>query len=143
MKVYSSVFEVQRMLDSRTLLNLYQTVMAAGLTLLLSGCLLLNPKQDLDDFSAYAEKVFKQQNAITDQIMQATDSLNKEQYTRLTQAEMKMHDACQLLNEYALRERDGLDRGIIFRHRVGNSIGDCDRSVTTVQHLLQAMHIEE
>lgn len=126
--------------EQRSARAVYPWVAMLGLTLQLSGCMLLDAQQELDDFSAYAEKVFLHQNAMTDQILEAADSLTSAQYTQLSQAELKMHDACQLLNEYAIRERDGLERGLLFRNRVRLSIRGCDESLVKVQQLLQSMN---
>ena len=96
---------------------LSRIVPALVLLCALPSCALWDPLQDIDAFAAYAEQVFKQQNAVTDQIIDAAELLNTEQYARLSQAELKMHDACQLLNEYAVSERDGLERGIFSSNR--------------------------
>ncbi len=116
-----------------------------GLVLLcvLPSCALWDPLLDIDEFAAYAEQVFKQQNAITDQIIDAAELLNKEQYARLSQAELKMHDACQLLNEYAVRERDGLERGIFFQQQVQRSISGCDQSLKSVAKLLHELQVAD
>ncbi len=52
------------------------------------------------------------------------------------QAELQMHDACHLLNEYANREMEGKGMSVFFRRRVKNSLKTCDESVKNMESVL-------
>lgn len=105
--------------------------------LVVNGCALFDTRQE----RMYAEVVFRQQNKLTDRIMEATETLSQAQYYTLMQAELKMHDDCRLLNEYATRERDGLPVGLLFSQQVHGSIDSCSQAVDRVEKLLHAMQI--
>lgn len=88
----------------------------------------------------YAESLFLRQNMLTQQIMMSFDGdLSVGDAERVSHAEMKMHDACFLLNEYARREIDGEDRSILFRRKVQSSFSACEKSVDNMDVLLDEL----
>ena len=111
---------------------------------LLSGCSItrnvLNTKERI---SVYAEALFKRQNNLTQQLMLLSDedmTLADEEI--IFQAELKMHDGCQLLNEYANREMEGKKMNVFFRRRVKNSFKACEEGVKNMESVLMAVEKE-
>ena len=105
---------------------------------LLSGCSItreaLNSKERI---AVYAESLFKRQNVLTQQLMMLSEedmTLADEEI--VFQAELQMHDACRLLNEYANREMEGKGMSVFFRRRVKNSLETCDESVNNMESVL-------
>jgi len=100
-----------------------------------NGCVFIESIAQDDELAAYAESVFRRQNSITSTIMMMSedDIVDEKQ---LTQAEMKMYEACRLLNEYSSREMDGESMGVLFRRKVKFSIKGCDESIQKVEAIL-------
>ena len=109
---------------------------------LLSGCSItskaLNSKERI---SIYAESLFKRQNSLTQQLMMMSEedmTLADEEI--IFQAELQMHDACHLLNEYADREMEGKGMSVFFRTQVKNSLNTCEESVKNMESVLMEIN---
>ena len=116
-------------------------ILALLVFFLLSGCSItrdvLNSKERI---SVYAESLFKRQNILTQQLMMLSEedvSLADEEI--LYQAELLMHDACHLLNEYANREMEGRKMSVFFRRRVKNSFKTCEEGVENMESVLMTV----
>jgi prolyl oligopeptidase PreP (S9A serine peptidase family) len=115
--------------------------------LLLFGCANLSTTStsgnNTQSFSAYAENVFRRQNNVTSRVMTLSpeDFSNEAQYDALLDAEKNMHNACELLNNYAQRIQDGENVSVLYRSRVGIGIKECDRATLKLETLLQNVHL--
>lgn len=86
----------------------------------------------------YAELLFKRQNFLTQQVMMLFEvELNENNEKKVYQAELEMHDACHLLNEYANREMEGKKMSVFFRKRVQGSFDSCEEKVKNMESTLQ------
>jgi len=105
---------------------------------LLSGCSITSGVfKSKESISVYAEALFKRQNFLTQQLMMLSEedmTLADEEI--VFQAELQMHDACHLLNEYANRELEGKKMGVFFRRRVKNSFKACEEGVNNMESIL-------
>lgn len=105
------------------------------------SCAISSPKQYWNktiDFRTYAEEVFRRQNQISSEILMLTDEdvVNPDLYAKLLQAEQNLQDQCQLLNEYAIRERDGVEIPLLFQQEVQSSVDDCELAMQKADVLL-------
>ncbi|MCK5190675.1 MAG: hypothetical protein KAR12_11540 [Methylococcales bacterium] len=90
-----------------------------------------------ESISEYAELLFKQQNRLTQQVMMLSEEdISPEEEEKISQAELQMHDACHLLNEYANREMEGKGMSVFFRRRLKNSLKACEESVNNMEAVL-------
>lgn len=92
-----------------------------------------------EEMTVHAEHVFRRHNQAETRLLSALHILN-EQYPRsreaLLQAEADMLDACDELNELAIRRRDNKRIGFVARWRIPRSIQDCERQTRVVEELL-------
>lgn len=94
--------------------------------------------QSKKDFERYVESVFKLQNQLTSQVMMiAVSGEEYEDYDELLLAEQQMREACEPLNEYAVKEIEGSRIGFFLRRRVEKSANACERSAIKVGNLLK------
>ena len=94
----------------------------------------LNSKESI---SIYAESLFKRQNSLTQQLMMLSEEdMTSTDEEIIYQAEIQMHDACHLLNEYANREIEEKGMSVFFRRRVKNSLNTCEESVKNMESVL-------
>lgn len=106
----------------------------------LAGCATLPPEAaKFNNFSDYAESVFKQQNQVISRMMMLNDSDQLPDSDELDEREQAMHDACHLLNEYAEKEIDGDFISPFFTRTVQNSIEGCDKSIHSVEQLIDQL----
>lgn len=101
----------------------------------LNSCAVIPSVDYRYELAAYAESVFRRQNSITSTIMMLSEDELPED-NQLNQAEIAMHEACKLLNEYTSREMDGKPMGVLFRRKVKASIKGCDESIQKVEEIL-------
>jgi len=88
----------------------------------------------------YAESLFKRQNQVTQQVMiLLEDELSWVDEERVSDAELKMHDACHLLNDIANRERNGEKMSFNYQRQAHNSFTDCDNAVKEMETILKAI----
>ena len=118
----------------------YKTFLIAVILLLETAACSTLPAsaQQYDNFTDYAEAVFRHQNDLTSRLMMADpDSLPDNDH--LEMAEEAMNDACHLLNEYAERENEGESVGLFFKREVQASIENCDRKIQKLEAMLTAI----
>jgi hypothetical protein len=95
-------------------------------------------RQPLAEFEHRVEKVFRLQNKMTSEIMARQDfDDDGSGQTSVADAEQQMQKDCNDLNDYAIREIDGRSQSVFLRHRVEQSVEDCERSAHQVEKLLQ------
>lgn len=119
--------------------NLIVTVM---FTVLLQGCSWLWGSygangQSREEFERYVENVFRLQNSLTSQVMmlQETDELQNAE--RVQQAEQRMRQQCDSLNEYVARDVDGQSSGFFLRRRVEKMAVECERAAHDLESLIK------
>jgi hypothetical protein len=54
-------------------------------------------------------------------------------------AEQHMQELCGPINEYASRDIDGLNKGLLLRRRVEKSAEDCNKAAQEVEVLLNEL----
>ena len=88
-------------------------------------------------YADYAEGVFIRQNQATSEIMMLSeDDVDPYAYEDLQEAEKEMQIACELLNEYAVREVEGEPIGLFFKKKVHNSVEGCEYALRNVESTL-------
>lgn len=93
-----------------------------------------------EEFERYVEEVFRLQNNMTSEVMMLMESEgNGQSYTALIRAEQHMHEICAPLNEYASRNSEGLNVGLLLSHAVEKSAVDCERAARQVESLLEEL----
>lgn len=93
----------------------------------------------VDEFRAYAESVFRRQNAAQDRLIFLLYDLKEadpQAHARLSRAETRMLEACSGLVEVAAERRRGREPGFWKRVALRNDVVACDRAVTRVEELL-------
>jgi len=110
---------------------------------LLSGCSITGETlSSKERITVYAELLFKRQNVLTQQLMMLSEEdMTSADEETIFQAELQMHDACHLLNEYANREMEGEKTSVFFLRRVKNSLKTCDENIKNMESVL--MEIDE
>ena len=84
------------------------------------------------------EELFRRQNnAASEVMMLSLDETDNEEFEELSDAELKMQNACTALNEYAVRSRDQLSLGFFLQQRVLSEIDLCDDATQIVESLLR------
>lgn len=118
----------------------YYHLISISLILTLSGCTLpfiTIDGKNTEEFAHYVEEVFKLQNNMTSEIMTIADSDDKpKNFDTILQAEQNMQQHCEALNEYAVRDIDGLTVDLALKNRVMKSAKDCEIAAKAVQKLL-------
>lgn len=115
-------------------------VTAIALLLGSGGCASLPPSAvKFNNFSDYAESVFKHQNQVISRMMMLNDNEQLPDCDALDDSEQAMHDACHLLNEYAEMEIDGDFISPFFTQTVQNSIEACDKSIQNMERQLDSL----
>lgn len=115
-------------------------ITGAGLLAIVSGCASVPQRaQQYENFSDYAESVFRHQNALISRMMMLNEADQLPDNDALDDGEQAMHDACHLLNEYAEMESDGEIISPFFTQKVQNSIEGCDNSIDKLESLLNRL----
>ena len=109
------------------------------LPMLLASCASVPPGRSHDSFAEYAEAVFRHQNQLISKLMMLADSEDAIDDETFDQKEQAMHEACQLLNEYAEREISGEQMSWRFKMKVQDSIQGCDDSVRNLETLIAGL----
>ncbi len=92
-------------------------------------------------FREYSEQVFRLQNRIASDIAFALDDparLDAAQIEGLEDADTALFEACALLNEVAIRRRDGGDGGIFSGIKAARSVPECESAAETGRGALRA-----
>lgn len=108
------------------------TLLSCGLI----GCASVPANSQHDSFADYAESVFRHQSTVLSRLMMLSEADQLPDNNIFENTEQAMHDACQLLNEYAERESDGEHMGLQFKAKVQASIESCDASIQKMEALL-------
>lgn len=91
------------------------------------------------EFRAYAETVFRRQNALQSRLLFLLPELEHSdpaRYQRLVAAEEELIEACRPLVELALQRRRGLEIGFLQRIHLPPKITACDRETQRIERLL-------
>lgn len=105
-----------------------------------AGCASLPASaQQYENFSQYAEAVFRHQNDLISRMMMLKEQGQLPENDDIEEAEQAMFDACHLLNEYAEHEVDGESMGWWFQRRVQSSIEHCDESIHELEDALTSI----
>ncbi|WP_225615982.1 hypothetical protein [Methylomonas albis] len=105
----------------------------------LIGCASVPPNSQHDSFSDYAESVFRHQSTVLSRLMMLSEAEQLPDNETFEKTEQAMHDACQLLNEYAERESDGESMSLRFKAKVQASIEGCDASIQKMEALMAGL----
>jgi hypothetical protein len=91
----------------------------------------------------YVESIFKQQNALSAEIMMLSDEsgILADDLDELLEEEAVMLKECRLLNEYAIKEMNHEAISLFFKKRVKDSVEDCADSIEDVESLLEDLEI--
>jgi hypothetical protein len=128
---------------NKNLVNFHSCILIF-ITMVLSGC--ATPfasgyganRQSREEFARYVEDVFRLQNSMTSEVMILTETENDPQnHVTLIRAEQHMHKICAPLNEYAVRNSEGLNIGLLLSHYVEKSAVDCEQAARQVESLLK------
>jgi hypothetical protein len=101
----------------------------------ITGCAIL-PTNGQVNFSAYAEKVFRHQNAVSSRLMLLNDTDAIDDEEAINSAEESMIEACHYLNEYAERANDAESIDWSFKAKVQASVEPCDKAVWLLEAIL-------
>jgi hypothetical protein len=102
---------------------------------IMAGCGLVEAITHKQALTVYAEDLFRRQNKLTSQLMMLDSTVENEE--ALYQAEMAMHEACKLLNDYARYQMEGKSLGILFKRRVKNSLPACEDAIVELEECLE------
>jgi len=105
--------------------------MVLVLAALNNACSLVEAVTHRQALSDYAEALFRRQNELTTVIM-----MLPEENDAVYQAEMDMHTACKLLNDYARLTMEGKNASILFQRKVKNSLPACDVAIQKLETIL-------
>jgi hypothetical protein len=107
-----------------------------SLSICLTACLVMHPKNGFVSFSSYAESVFRHQNEVTSRLMMLSDADALPDNAEFEGAENAMIEACHALNDYAERESSGESLSLGFKTKVQESVPACDTSIQHLEKLL-------
>ncbi|WP_230874790.1 hypothetical protein [Methylomonas sp. LL1] len=115
----------------------YKTFPIAAIVLLQAAACSTLPAsaRQYDNFTEYAEAVFRHQNDLSSRLMMIDPDMLPDNDS-LEMAEEAMNDACHLLNEYAERESSGESMGLFFKREVQASIENCDLKIQSLEAML-------
>ncbi len=112
-----------------------QWLMALLLMAMMPACSLVDAVTHEQELTVYAENLFRRQNELTSQLMML-DSLSDDD-NEIYQAELRMHEACKLLNDFAQYQMEGKSIGILFKRRVKNSLPECDEAIQELEECIE------
>ncbi len=94
--------------------------------------------QSREDFERRVELAFRLQNHMTSEVMILQESgLDANDKEAILDAEQSMQKNCAYLNEYASREIDGLDTGLILLSQVEDSVLECETAAYRLEKLIK------
>ena len=94
-----------------------------------------------ESFSAYGERIFRWQNALLDQLLEAENGEpppSAIESLQLAKAEARIIRSCQALNEAASLSASGRRPDVRLRLKVAASLRSCDSSARAVSKFLLA-----
>ena len=89
-----------------------------------------------DDFRAYVERVFRDQNRVADELAFALERASAADQVELGVAEDELIAACAGLNEIATSRRDDQDLGVRRSAEAARRAPDCERATIAAQSAL-------
>lgn len=96
---------------------------------------------DQDRIRMQLEDLFKRQNNASSAVMMLTmDSPEAEQFEDLLDAEQEMLEACDPLNEYAVRELEHMDLGIMLKQQVLRAMDVCTEATDYTEKLIKKIN---
>lgn len=123
-----------RNLDSNIVKYPYQCLFPAVVICLLAGCASLAGRHKDESFETYAERVFRHQNQVGNRLL-----LMLMDYTddpRLLQAEQRLLEACQELNNMAIRKMQRQTTNPVTQYKTRLSVKECDRVSRDTEKIL-------
>jgi hypothetical protein len=114
----------------------------AALLALLSGCAAVTTIDGTrlslgsDEFRAYVERVFREQNRVADELAFALEDPRAAGENQLAKAEDDLIAACAGLNELATSRRDDEDLGVRRSAAAARRAPDCERATVAAQAVL-------
>ena len=104
--------------------------------------------RSITEFRAYAERVFRRQNALGNEILFLLDDLEQtdtELYSAAIEAERRMLDACAPLNESAARVRADEKLGVRKGRKIAASVPVCDWETDNAERVIRRIsrHVEQ
>lgn len=94
--------------------------------------------QSREAFERRVEAAFRLQNHMTSEVMILQESgLAPNDKEAILDAEQKMQKNCAYLNEYASREIDGLNTGLILLNQVESSVLECETAAHRLEQLIK------
>lgn len=88
------------------------------------------------DFAAYFERVFRHHNAVVNESLYASPSLEHNANDPVLKAEMKMDHACHLLNEVASASATGETPDFWARMDLLDAVPECESATRLLEKLL-------
>ncbi|MEX2525593.1 MAG: hypothetical protein WD750_11600 [Gammaproteobacteria bacterium] len=101
----------------------------------MTGCATFSGTRTDKDFETYAKDVFRHQNRIGNQLLFLIMDNNDDE--RLLQAEQRLLDACQELNNMAIRKMQRQGTNPITKYKTRLSVKECDQTSRDVELLLK------
>jgi hypothetical protein len=94
--------------------------------------------QSREDFEHRVEDAFRLQNRMTSVVMVLqSDGSDARYHLPIIQAEQDMEQKCSYLNEYAVRDMDGLSKSLLLQRRVEKSVVGCEVAAHKVEAMLK------
>ncbi len=112
-----------------------QWLIALSLAVTIPACSLIDAITHEQELTVYAENLFRRQNELTSELMMLDSGSDDE--NEIYQAELRMHEACKLLNDYAQSQMEGKSMGILFKRRVKNSLPACDDAIQDLEDAIE------
>ena len=116
--------------------------------LLLTGCSSIHTKtpegepilMSEADFASYFERVFRHHNAVVNESLYASPSLQHDANDPVLGAEMKMDHACHLLNEVASASATGETPDFWTKMKLLDAVPECESATRNLERLLPTEH---
>ena len=92
-------------------------------------------------YREYSEQVFRLQNRVASDLafaLDASDSGDRLAYDRLEQVDEALYEACALLNEVAVRRRDGRGRRLFADAKAARTAPECERAASAALGVLES-----
>lgn len=90
-----------------------------------------------EEFSAYAERVFRHHNRVVNQSLYADPNGSAGADDPLSLAESKMDNACQPLNELASATADGQPLDFWMEWKLAEAVPDCESATRSLERLFR------
>ncbi len=88
------------------------------------------------EFAAYVEHVFRHHNNVVNESLFVTPSALGVGEDPVVNAEMKMHHACQPLNEVATLSASGQDSDFWLKMKLADAVPECEAATRDLEKVL-------